>query len=403
MTKDLTFSTCVDVQAASQRIDDAAIGTGDGARSHLSMAVPVSPSADVAIGLGPALLDAQDRNQRRAEWRVIWVIVGLGAVVSFVFGWTIAPDPDPAGRWLGGLQGIATSLMISLPLVWLEVAGGRSRLWRRVRRWPFGAFFLAKLALYVTLSVVSIQLGRLMVYPINPRSFDFDERFFEILLYAAIMALIVIAVVEVGRLVGFRELRRLLTGRYIRPRQERRVFLMVDMKSSTAAAERLGDLRFLQLLDMFFHNVADAAYDHGAEIHKYLGDEVILSWPEPSAVKGARCALCPFGIARRIERTADRYVKHFGFVPAFRAALHVGTIVAGEMGAMVREIAFVRDTLNTPARLVDVARDTGHDIILSGDLADRLRLPTGLAIVPLEAARLHGKVNPLPVVALRLT
>ncbi|HYX03967.1 MAG TPA: adenylate/guanylate cyclase domain-containing protein, partial [Reyranella sp.] len=77
--------------------------------------------------------------------------------------------------------------------------------------------------------------------------------------------------------------------------------------------------------------------------------------------------------------------------------------VAGEMGAMVREIAFVGDTLNTTARLVDVARDTGHDIILSGELADRLALPTGLAIVPLEAARLHGKVNPLPVAALRLT
>src|SRR5262245_49264881 len=156
MTKDLTFNARTD--------------------GRLSMALPVSRSVDAAIGLGPALLDAQDRNQRRAEWRVIWVIAGLGAMVSFAFGWTIAPDPDQAGRWLGGLQGIATSLMISLPLAWLEVAGGRSPLWRRVRRWPFWLFFLAKLALYVTLIVVSIQLGRLLVYPINPRSLDFDER-----------------------------------------------------------------------------------------------------------------------------------------------------------------------------------------------------------------------------------
>src|SRR5215510_3012638 len=167
MTKDLTF-----------------------AEGRLSIAVPVSSPVDVAIGLGPALLDAQDRNQRRAEWRVIWVITGLGAVVSFVFGWTIVPDPDQAGRWLGGLQGIATSLMISLPLVWLEVAGGRSRLWRRVRPPATSSHTSGR----EIISVVSIQLGRLLVYPINPRSFDFDERFFEILLYAAIMALIVIAV-----------------------------------------------------------------------------------------------------------------------------------------------------------------------------------------------------------------
>jgi adenylate cyclase len=374
-----------------------------GAMPDMSVYARPASSVDAASGLGLALLDAEDRNQRRAEWRVIWVIAGLGAAVSFVLGWMIVPDPDQAGRWLGGLQGFATSLMISVPLVWLEVAGGRLRLWRLVRRWPLWVFLLAKLALYVTVIVVSIQLGRLLVHPINPRSFDFDKRFFEILLYASTMSLIAIAVVEVGWLVGFRELRRLLTGRYIRPRQERRVFLMVDMKSSTAAAERLGDLQFHQLLDMFFRNIADAAYDHRAEIHKYVGDEVILSWPEPSAVEGARCALCPFGIARRIERSADRYVRHFGFVPAFRAALHVGDIVAGEMGAMIREIAFVGDTLNTTARLVDVARDTGHDIIVSGDLADLLYLPAGLAIVPLEAARLHGKVRPLPVAALRLT
>jgi adenylate cyclase len=374
-----------------------------GAMPDMSVYARPASSVDVATGPGPALLDAEDRNRHRAEWRVIWVIAGLGAVVSFVLGWMIVPDPDQAGRWLGGLQGFATSLMISVPLVWLEVAGGRLRLWRLVRRWPFWVFLLAKLALYVTVIVVSIQLGRLLVHPISPRSFDFDKRFFEILLYASTMSLIAIAVVEVGWLVGFRELRRLLTGRYIRPRQERRVFLMVDMKSSTAAAERLGDLQFHQLLDMFFRNIADAAYDHRAEIRKYVGDEVILSWPEPSALEGARCALCPFGIARRIERTADRYVRHFGFVPAFRAALHVGNIVAGEMGAMIREIAFVGDTLNTTARLVDVARDTGHDIIVSGDLADLLYLPAGLAIVPLEAARLHGKVRPLPVAALRLT
>lgn len=276
------------------------------------MAMPASPS-DTATGIGASLLDAEDRNQRRAEWRVIWVIVGLSAAVSFVFAWMIATDPTR--RWLSGLQGIVTSLMISIPLVWLEVAGDRWRFWRLVRRWPFWAFFLTKLVLYVTLIVVSIELGRLLIHPISPRSFDFDKQFFEILLYGSIMSLIAVVVVEVGRLVGFRELRRLLAGHYIRPRQERRVFLMIDMKRSTATAERLGDIEFHQLLNMFFHNIADAAYDHGAEIHKYIGDEAILTWPEAAAGRGARCALCPFGITRRIERAADEYRRRFGFVP----------------------------------------------------------------------------------------
>jgi adenylate cyclase len=72
------------------------------------------------------------------------------------------------------------------------------------------------------------------------------------------------------------------------------------------------------------------------------------------------------------------------------------------MGAMNREIAFIGDTLNTAARLVDVARDTDNDILLSGEPAAWLSLPSGLVAIPLPAARLRGKEKPLPVSALRL-
>lgn len=69
---------------------------------------------------------------------------------------------------------------------------------------------------------------------------------------------------------------------------------------------------------------------------------------------------------------------------------------------MRREIAFTGDTLNTAARLMDVARETGYDVIVSGELVERLQLPAGLAVRPLEAANLRGKEKPLPVAALQL-
>jgi len=363
------------------------------------MAAPVM-SPTTAPGL--AVLDEEDRNRRRAEWRMVAGIATIVAVASFVFGWTTSHNEDSAGQWLSGLQGIVNSLMVSVPIVWLELAGSRSRLVQRVRHWPFWAFFLAKLVFYIALFVVTIQLTRLLFHPFNPQSFAIDVRFFEILLFAGAMSLAANAAVEIGRLVGFGELRRLLTGRYVQPRQERRVFLIVDMRASTSAAERLGDLAFHQLLNVFFRHVADAAYDHGAEIHKYVGDEAILTWTEDAAVRGARCALCPFGFARRIERAADDYRRRFGFVPSFRAALHAGDIVTGEMGTMKREIAFVGDTLNTTARLLDVARVSNHDIIVSRDLVGRLTLPPGLIALPLDDVHLRGKEKPLPIAALQL-
>jgi adenylate cyclase len=359
---------------------------------------PSVPAARAGSGL--ALLDAEDRNRRRAEWRVTGTIVAFVAAASFVFGWTMSDKPDE--HWINGVQGIVNSMMASIPIVWLEVSGNRLPIVRRIRQWPFTAFFLLKMAFYVCVMIVSTQAARLIFDPFHRQSFDFDRRFFEILVFGGLMSLVANIIVEIGRLVGFGELRRLLTGRYIRPRQERRVFLMVDMKDSTAAAERLGDIRFHQLLNVFFRNLADAAYAHGAEIHKYIGDEAILTWTEDVALRGARCALCPFAVTQRIERAAGEYASRFGFVPSFRAALHTGEIVAGEVGTMKREIAFTGDTLNTTSRLMGVARESGHDIVMSGDLAAKLHLPAGLTAVALDAVHLRGKEKPLAVTALRL-
>jgi adenylate cyclase len=362
------------------------------------MATPASPSGTGGTGL--ALLDAEDRNRRRAEWRVTGTIVAFVAAASFAFGWTMSDKPDE--HWINGVQGIVNSMMASIPIVWLEVSGNRLPVVRRIRRWPFAVFFLLKMAFYACVMIASTQAARLIFDPFHGQSFGLDRRFFEIMVFGGLMSLAANIVVEIGRLVGFGELRRLLTGRYIRPRQERRVFLMVDMKDSTAAAERLGDIRFHQLLNVFFRNLADAAYAHGAEIHKYIGDEAILTWTEDVALRGARCALCPFAVTQRIERAAGEYTSRFGFVPSFRAALHTGEIVAGEVGTMKREIAFTGDTLNTTSRLMGVARESGHDIVMSGDLAAKLHLPAGLTAVALDAVHLRGKEKPLAVTALRL-
>lgn len=87
-------------------------------------------------------------------------------------------------------------------------------------------------------------------------------------------------------------------------------------------------------------------------------------------------------------------------VPDYRAALHIGTVVAGEMGDLKREIAFVGDTLNTAARLLAVGRELGRDIIASTTLLDRLALPAGLSREPLATLDLRGKERAVPVAAL---
>ena len=339
-------------------------------------------------------------GRRAAETRTIAAICITVAAASFVFGYVRASDHGHAV--FSGLQGIVNALLAAVPLIALEIKGRRLGPLARLRHLPFAWFFALKVAVYLVVLATSIIIARRLFADLVPRSSGFDENFREILFFAALMSLGSNLVIEIGALVGFGTLRRLLTGRYFQPRSEELVFAVIDMANSTSTAERLGDLEFHALLNAFFADIGDAAHDYDAEIHKYVGDEAILSWPVSLGLKESRAALCVFAVIRGIEQRAEWYRSRFGLVPSFRAALHVGTVAAGEIGQQRREIAYVGDTLNTASRLLDAARDTAHDIVVSQALLDRLSLPDGLIVEPLPPAEAAGKREKVRLAALAL-
>ena len=317
------------------------------------------------------------------------------AVISFVFGWFV----DSNGL-LGGVQGVLTSFLISIPVCQIELAGHRWRVLRALRHWPFYAVVLVKTALYIVLILAATELARLVMHPFNPQTFGLDRVFFYILIFASIMSLLVNAVIEAGRLLGFAVLGDLVTGRYHRPLREERVFLLIDMKSSTAMAERLDDFDYHGLLNRFFRDITDAALEYGAVVHKYVGDEAILTWRAADALPRARCVLCAFAVRARIESRAVEYSTRYGLVPEYRAALHIGDVVAGEIGDLKREVAFVGDTVNTAARLLAACRELERDVVASTTLLDRVTLPDGLASEPLVPLTLRGKGEAVSAMAL---
>ena len=58
-----------------------------------------------------------------------------------------------------------------------------------------------------------------------------------------------------------------VAGRYHHPRREERILLFIDMRASTAIAERLGEERFLDFLNRFITNLSLAIAEAGGEVH----------------------------------------------------------------------------------------------------------------------------------------
>ncbi len=339
-------------------------------------------------------------GRRSADMRMAVTVCLAAAAASFIFGYT---RPDRGIALWAGLQGVVNALLASVPLIVFEIKGRPGGALSWLRRLPFVWFFAIKVAVYLVVFVATIVVARGLFAGLLPQPTGFSESFREILIFASLISVVINLVIEIGALVGFATLRRLLTGRYFRPRREELIFAVIDMVGSTGAAERLGDLEFHALLNAFFADIGDAANDYGAEIHKYVGDEAILSWSISQGLRESRAVLCVFAAAQGIERRGDWYRARFGIAPTFRAALHVGGVAAGEIGQQRREIAYVGDTLNTASRLLDAARESGRDVVVSQALLDRLSLPEGLAAEALPPADAAGKREKVPLAALTLT
>jgi adenylate cyclase len=296
-----------------------------------------------------------------------------------------------AGAWygspvIGGLAGaLCSASFISLEQFVLRRNSGGF-----IRPLPFLAYFALRSVLYVgviafIIAVVSEASGGGIA---GVRAFD--------LIVALVLAVGVILFLSVNDLLGPGVLFAFAAGRYHTPRIEERVLLFIDMRASTAIAERLGELRYLSLLNRFVGDVSFAVAEAGGGIHKYVGDEVIATWRLAPGANPPACVNATFAALGRIAAQGSAYQHEFGVIPDFRAGLHCGPVAVGELGSLRREIALIGDTMNTAARILEVCRDTDNRVLASAGLIDRLAtLPPGVTRRRLGEFPVRGKEHRL--------
>ena len=193
---------------------------------------------------------------------------------------------------------------------------------------------------------------------------------------------------------GPRILRNFFTGKYHTPKAEKRIFMFLDMKSSTALAEKLGHIRYFQLLREYYNDLSDAIIDHSGEVYQYVGDEVVISWLEDIGVKDNNCVSCFFTMQKVLQQRAPYYKKKYGSAPVFKAGLHYGEVTAGEIGALKKEIFFTGDVLNVTARIQGMCNQFGEVLLISWELVEKLDL-RGFVLKSYGEIQLKGREKPL--------
>ncbi|OOG75969.1 Adenylate cyclase 1 [Ensifer sp. M14] len=304
----------------------------------------------------------------------------------------------------GGLIGATYAVFICMPILAFERHIIFRRLYRKIHSFSTPIFFLASLAVYFVLIDVGYALAGLMMQMTGHLREDWLDALVPsttVLLFTFAIAGPLVFILRVRELLGRDVFLSLLTGRYRKPIQEERVFLFLDLAGSTSYAERYGDLRMQEYLGKLFSTLADPVLRYRGSIDDYVGDAAIITWPFDRAVNNAACVHCVFDILDVIEAESHRWRKEFGEVPRLRAALHGGTIVAAEIGIDKHKITYFGDTVNTTARLEGFCKTLNHQVLISTDLARKMRLPHYVRVEDLGEHAVKGRGQKIGVLALR--
>jgi adenylate cyclase len=317
--------------------------------------------------------------------------IGLGAAIIGLFLANVQaghfnPTSSLGGILDGGLVG--SGLAVYHLFVF---NGGRSLLFRSLNF--VQSLFLNTLA-YTACIICLRTLGHILrgLYDHPLRALE-DPLLAETTIIVLLLSMIANFLLQISDLIGAGDLVRFVFGRYHQPRTEQRVFLFIDLVSSTSIAERTGPVPFLRLLDTLYRDMTEPILRTRAEVYKYVGDEIILTWTARRAsVECLRFMRYLDGVLA--ERRAF-YEAEFGLFPRFRAALHGGEVVSGEMGLLKKEIAYMGDVLNTTARIVEACRKLDRPFLCSAAVVPLLGDTTGVALRSVGQARLRGRAEPV--------
>ena len=325
--------------------------------------------------------------QRNKIRELVW-ICGASGLLGFIFSIAIhliviRKSIDSSilpTMLLGTLTGIFLSLSITL-FGNLIHASGRKPLWFD--------FFIVPLLFTL---IISIEYSVLFILIMSFESYSKNSFILETIGFSLLMTFCVNFISAINRLLGQHVLKGLITGKYHRPVNEERFVLFLDLVGSTTTAEKIGNQSFHSFLNDFFCDLSKPVINLHGDIYKYVGDEVIITWDKNTGIASDSVLNVFFEVQRVIDERKNHYRTQYGMVPQFRAGLHFGTVVVGEMGDYKQEIALLGDVMNTASRIQAECRNLGVQFLVSEDALKPLSPKDGkFSIVSRGPVELRGK------------
>jgi adenylate cyclase len=279
------------------------------------------------------------------------------------------------------------------------------------KRLSLGKVLLFKAIITIALLAIVLTLLRFVLFErfispsLNITGFTLNDKawdslFYLLLIYYFFMSLMIGFINQVNRKYGPGVLVPLLLGRYREPKEEERIFMFMDLKSSTSIAERLGHLTYSSFIRDCFADINEVLYPFYAQVYQYVGDEIVVMWPMSEGLNDRACIRFYFAVRKQFQNRSEHYETTYGLLPIFKAGLHMGNVTAVEIGEIKKDIAYHGDVLNTTARIQSVCNEYNSDFLASEYLIEKVGVDDGIKCEHLGLVLLKGKTEKIGLVKL---
>ena len=223
--------------------------------------------------------------------------------------------------------------------------------------------------------------------------------FYVLFVQYAFGSLLVAMSLQIFKKYGKRVFLPLLLGVYRQPREQRKIFMFLDLKGSTTVAEKLGHIAYSRMVQQIMIDVNRSLNSFGGDIYQYAGDEIIITW-NLSRKNAKLCLVFFFALQKTIHKQQREYIRRYGMLPTFKAGIDCGVVTAVEIGDIKRDIAYHGDTVNTASRLQNLCNTIGKDVLISCSVRQLLSVDSNFGVQHMGCVQLKGKEKKIDIYAI---
>lgn len=261
----------------------------------------------------------------------------------------------------------------------------------RFRRAPFLLVMLFNSVNYLLIILFSRAISVMVTNEKTFQLYNFkDPNFVGAITFILVVVVLYNLLDQLSYLTGQKQLFNFAIGKYSHAQIESRMIMFLDMSDSTKITEQIGDAKYLSLLDDFFSLMTNSMLESKGEIYKYIGDEAIITWD-----KKQQNGLVPveffYSFKKMLKENEPYFLRKYGLCPKYRAGLHYGSLMIGELGSLKKEIALIGDSVNTTSRILDISKNQNEEITVSELIANQLVNDSKYQVVDIGEHLLKGK------------